>query len=590
MERRNGLVFTIVILLVSVISMNVFAAAAPVKDSPVPEMKSGADGYPRPEPNKKALEEWQSMKYGLFIHWGIYSLCEGVWEGEQIKKLGEQIQRHAKIPQEEYQQLAGRFNPVKFDADKYVEIAKNAGMKYIVITSKHHDGFNMFHTELSEFNIVDATPYKKDIIKQLADACKRGGLKFGLYYSNPDWNYPHAIERKVANEYSVFEKISPKHEEYEVGQLKELLSNYGPIFELFFDMGNLTYEQSARFASTVHETQPECLVSGRVMNNQGDFLTMPDNHIPDEVIEMAWETPATLYLKTNTNTWGYKNWVVRHPINEKTKEQIRLMAKVVSRGGNYLLNVGPKSDGTIIDYEIEILEKMGEWMRVNGESIYDTQPDPFKKLSWGHVTVGPGTIYLHVFDWPKDGKLVVPGLKNKVRKAVMLADKKTKLKTTVKGDDLVVTLPAEEPDENLSVIALSIKGELKIVEPAVASDKDGVVVLTEENSISHGYYSGMTYKSLHANVSRSWNAEVGESGTYAVELAYGKVRDAKELAVTVGDKTFKTAVKAGSAKQVVQLGTVELTKSSTNKVLFGVPGGNTTLRLVLDHIKLTPIK
>ena len=541
-----------------------------------------------PGDSKAALEQWRGMKYGMFIHWGIYSLCEGIWKGEQIPKLGEQIQRHASIPQDEYAALASRFNPVKFDADKYVEIAKNAGMKYIIITSKHHDGFNMFHSALSDYNIIDATPYEKDIIKELADACARGGLKFGLYYSNPDWGFPGAVKRDPANEYSVFETITPEHEEYEVGQLEELLTNYGPIFELFFDMGTLTHEQSKRFADTVHRVQPNCLVSGRVMNDQGDFLTMPDNHIPDEVIPMAWETPATLYHNTNTNTWGYKSWVKRRPLDEKVKEQIRLMAKVVSRGGNYLLNVGPKADGTIIDYEINILKGMGDWMKVNGESIYETEPTPFKRLNWGHATVGNGKLYLHVFEWPVDGKLVVPGLKSKVKKAYILSDKNNSLSTSRKGDDLVVKIPATDPGKKLSVVALELKGKLNVADPVVLAEETGIIKLTDDNGFSHGYYTGMTYKSLHRDIWKSWDIAVEKGGRYSVELAYEKARDPKEIIISIGDESLNASIDRSSGMVKVDLGVIELKASARQTLSLKSTSNTTPLRFTLDHIKLTP--
>lgn len=496
-----------------------------------------------------SLQQWRDMKYGMFIHWGIYSLCEGIWKGEEIPKLGEQIQRHASIPQDEYAALAKRFNPVKFDADEYVRIAKNAGMKYIILTSKHHDGFNMFHTKLSDYNIVDATPYKKDIVKQLADACKRGGLKFGLYYSTPDWGYPKAVKRDPANAYSVFETLTPAHEEYMVGQLEELLTNYGPMCELFFDMGSPTEAQSKRFAETVKRLQPGCMINGRVMNNQGDFLTMPDNKIPDEVIEMAWETPATLYLGTNTNTWGYKSWVERHDVDEKVNEQIRLMAKVVSQGGNYLLNVGPKSDGTIIDYEIEVLEKMGDWMRVNGEAIYEVKPTPFTGLDFGYCTVKNPMLYFFVEKWPKDGKIVVPGLQSKVKKAYFLKGK-SGVDVSRKGKDVVLSVGGKVVDERLTVIAVEVAGEIDVINPYIEQGPDGVFELTEANAFSHGVYTAKSYKSLYRNIWLSWDVMVVRGGKYSAEIVYKLAKGSTDVEFSIGGQVvsvdFSDKKKAGS--------------------------------------------
>ncbi|TKG93736.1 hypothetical protein EYV94_15950 [Puteibacter caeruleilacunae] len=229
----------------------------------------------------EALKEWKDLKFGMFIHWGIYSIPAGVWNGKQIEKLGEQIQRHAHIPNDEYMALASQFNPVKFDADAVVKLAKNTGMKYIVLTAKHHDGFCMFESQYTDFDILDATPYGKDILKELAQACKKYGLKLGIYYSTPDWhfNYPNVEVNPDDNKISVFGKVSKANEDYQANQLKELMSNYGDIVELFFDMGEPTADQSERFANVVHNLQPQCVINGRIMNNQGDFITMPDNHV-----------------------------------------------------------------------------------------------------------------------------------------------------------------------------------------------------------------------------------------------------------------------------------------------------------------------
>jgi len=317
------------------------------------------------------LEAWREAAFGLFIHWGIYSIPAGIWKGERIQRLGEQIQRHAAIPQDEYAALASQFNPVAFDARGVARLAKQAGMTYIVITAKHHDGFCMFKSDYTNFNIVDATPYGKDILAQLAEACAEEELKLGVYYSNPDWHFAGAVSRSPANHYAVFEPFTPEHLDYSCNQLRELLTNYGPIFEVFFDMGLPTTEESVLLAQTVHECQPDCLVSGRVMNNQGDFLTLPDNHIPGNPIAQAWETPCTFY-----HTWGYKSWIERPPEDEQLARQIGLLQQVIGRGGNYLLNIGPLPDGSILPYERTMLERIGVWMNDNGHALLDSRGAP----------------------------------------------------------------------------------------------------------------------------------------------------------------------------------------------------------------------
>lgn len=538
---------------------------------------------------KEALQQWQDMKFGMFIHWGIYALAEGIWKGQEIPKLGEQIQRHASIPQDEYAELAGRFNPVKFDADEYVRIAKDAGMKYIVITSKHHDGFNMFHTKLSDYNVVDATPYGRDIVKELADACAKGGLKFGVYYSTPDWGYPGSIKRDPPNAYSVFEEVSADHEEYMAGQLEELMTNYGPMCELFFDMGSPTPAQSKRFADVVRTLQPDCMINGRVMNDQGDFLTMPDNHIPDEVIDLAWETPATFYLNANTNTWGYKSWVQRPDIEEKITEQLRLMVKVVSQGGNYLLNVGPKADGTIIDYEINILREIGRWMKVNGEAIYDASPSPFKRLPQAWCTTRPGRIFLHITDWPGDRRLVVPGLKNDIKRAYLLADADRDLSVGRQGDDVIVKLPGKAPDPRVTVVALEISGKPKIVHPLIEAGSDGTVDLTAGEAFSHGVYSAKSYKSLYKNVWQSWDFGLDKSGRYEVEVAYRMGKSAKDLVFSVGSERISAKIAGPAGREVRNIGVMTLKKAQRHMLTVKSVNEDENIDIKIEYIKLIPI-
>lgn len=325
----------------------------------------------------KALQEWKNDHFGMFIHFGVYSKLGGIWKGEQIPYYGEQIMNHARITVPEYEAVARSFNPTDFNADEIVELAQNAGMKYIVITTKHHDGFCMFDTRTTDYDIVDFTSYGKDVVGQLADACHRHGMKLGFYYSLPDWHYPHSIPHlepdsttkcweHVNQVYSPLETITPELEEYIVKQISELLTNYGEITTLWFDMGLVTPEQSKRFREVVKSIQPQCLINGRIMNNQGDYMTLPDNGDVASYGDIYWDNPASLY-----GTWGYKSWISRPELSEQVKTQIGRLRSTVSHGGVFLLNIGPDGTGKVIDYEKDVLNDIGEYLRSNPDFYKD---------------------------------------------------------------------------------------------------------------------------------------------------------------------------------------------------------------------------
>ena len=318
-----------------------------------------------------SLQEFRADHFGLFIHFGVYSKLGGVWKGEQIPYYGEQIMNHARITVPEYEAVAREFNPTDFDADEIVLLAKNAGMKYIVFTTKHHDGFCMFDTQTTDYDIVDFTPYGKDIVKELANACHRHGMKLGFYYSLPDWHFPHGIPRLepdsttkcteyVNQVYSPLEIITPELEDYIVAQITELLTNYGEIYTMWFDMGLVTPEQSRRFRETVKSLQPQCLINGRIMNNMGDYMTLPDNGDVSSYGDIYWDNPASLY-----NTWGYKSWIERPDLNQQIEIQTQRLLKTVVNGGNFLLNIGPDGTGKVIDYEKEVLNGIGQFLLEN---------------------------------------------------------------------------------------------------------------------------------------------------------------------------------------------------------------------------------
>jgi alpha-L-fucosidase len=413
--------------------------------------------------SQDAKMSWfREAKFGLFIHWGIYSIPAGQWKGQPIPGIGEWIMNRAKIPVTEYEQLAAQFNPIKFNAEEWVKLAENAGMKYIVITSKHHDGFAMYGSKVSKYNIVDATLFKRDPLKELAEACAKHGIKFGFYYSQAqDWHEPNAAgntwdfgpdDKKDFDQY-LRDKAEP--------QVKELLTGYGPVCLIWFDTPRMmTKERAQRFVDIVHTLQPACLIDGR-LGIAGDYRSMGDNRIPNAVVEGDWEVPATI-----NRTWGYK----KDDNNWKTPEELTFkLVDIVSKGGNYLLNVGPTSEGIIPQPSQRNLLAVGRWLRFNGESIYDAGPTPFgdefgsydpeKKDSRGNPVFNAktewrcttkltstgsgqaGKLFIHLFKWP-DGKFELSKVKGKVINAYMLADpERRELEVLQEADRVIISLP-----------------------------------------------------------------------------------------------------------------------------------------------------
>lgn len=401
----------------------------------------------RPEARQDPrLNWWRDAKFGMFIHWGLYAIPAGIWKGEEIPGIGEWIMHRARIPVAEYEQLAPQFDPVKFDAAQWVSLAKNAGQQYLVITSKHHDGFCLFDSKVTDYDIVDATPFGRDPMKELAAECAKQGVKFGFYYSQTqDWHHPDGD----ANDWDYDESkkdFDGYIRTYVAAHVRELLTHYGPIAIIWFDTPKgISQEQSQFLLDLVHSLQPDCLVCGRLGNALGDYASAGDNRIPGQAVDADWETPATI-----NDTWGFKvndhNW-------KSTPDLIRKLVDIASKGGAYLLNVGPTAEGVIPQPSVERLLAMGEWLKINGEAIYGTRPGPIQGMEWCRTTIKPGRLYLHVFDWPAGGLLKVTGAT--ATRAYLLGDpQQASLPVSTRDGVLTIQGPAAAPDAAVSVVVL----------------------------------------------------------------------------------------------------------------------------------------
>jgi alpha-L-fucosidase len=442
---------------------------------------------------------WRRLKFGLMMHWGMYSVAGGVWQGRNIEGYNEQIMHRARIPWPEYLTLLDGFTAERWAPDAVARLAAEAGMKYVVITTKHHDGFNLWHTKLSGFNAVDATPARRDVLKALSDACERQAMAFGIYYSLIDWHYPGAAPMSDNNS----DAITPALELYTVGQLRELLTGYGPLCEIWFDMGMPTPEQSRRFADLVHQLQPACRVSGRVWNGCDDFMECGDNETPNFWFEGAWESSVTMFH----DTWGYRSWQERGSVEAKIREKIRDVAFVTARGGNYLLNIGPRGDGSIHEFDAAVLKGIGRWMNIHGEAVYDGAPQPHLPLEFGYATGRPGRLYLYVATPPADGVLRVPGWCAPGPVASLLARPASiALACASVGGTLEITLPASGLDPDLPVVAIDYSGAQPYVPRDALAIKGGETLtlavgaaLPWHRMQGHDYYSQKKFV-----VAREW--------------------------------------------------------------------------------------
>lgn len=480
--------------------------------------------------------EWGN--YAMFIHWGLFSHLGNVWNGKTYYGIGEWMMdvNMANADKNEYKAVARSFNPTNFDAMKIAQLAKDAGMKYIIITSKHHDGFAMYHSLCDKFNIVDATPFGRDPMKELAEACKQLGLGFGFYYShNQDWTTPGASGASKVDAEGNTKTFDDYFNTKCLPQVEEITKNYGDIELIWFDTpGDIPQKYVQKLVDVVHKNQPGALVSGRVGYNLGDYQTLGDMEVPLENIEGLWES-----VDVTNDVWGYawydQNW-------KSPKQILKNLISTIARGGTYMLNIGPDGLGDIPEFVSKALQASGKWIARYPQVVYGTEPSPWKHaLPWGDVVKQGNKLYLNVYEWPTSGKLYLPGLKTEIISAGILNGKKQqRIKYEKEGSWTVFDIPYRKPDPMITVIELVMKDDV-VVDTTQALDPEiGLKELSVKFATPTDCY---VYKSswmekfgewkhvycvsdLNQGGSIAWAIDVKEAGIYHIDL---KVRGNKRI-------------------------------------------------------------
>jgi alpha-L-fucosidase len=543
---------------------------------------------------------FQHDKLGMFIHFGPYSALAGEWKGHRtpVGDEAEWIMQRFNIPVAEYREMAHSFNPARFNAEQCVALAKAAGMKYLVITAKHHDGFAMYQSQVSRYNIVDWTPLKRDVVKELADASRKAGIRFCVYYSHrEDWDDPDGYGNNW--DYDRAKKDFARYlDNKSKPQLRELLTHYGPLGLVWFDRGIDTAAHAQEFVNLVHTLQPQCLINGRVGNYgrelMGDYQDMNDNGMPTGGLQEYWETPQTM----NT-TWGYSKFDQQW---KSAGNVIQRLVEIVSKGGNYLLNIGPMGDGSIPAPSVATLQKVGVWMKTNSASIYGSSACPLPDSPWGHCTVNGSTIYLHVFAWPSDGTLRVTGLLNEVRSADLLADPSNKLKVGRDHGVTTLALPPRPPDEADSVVALQLSGTPRIERQLITQGSDSSFDLDYQKAVTRGKAVKRFNRDGKFHISKwtgredsvTWLLVVSQTGKYRMRLRYAAPPEwaGGKYEIKIGNELVNGIVQAtgeGYQYRVFDLGGLNLPRAGEYEVVIRPAGDLPHDLMYFESLSLEPV-
>jgi len=527
------------------------------------------------------MDWWREARFGMFIHWGVYAVPAGVHNGKEItRNNGEWIMHYEKIPVDEYKEYAKQFNPVKYDPVAWARLAKEAGMRYMVITSKHHDGFALFPSDVTDWDIADASPYGKDLIGPLADAARDEGLHIGFYYSHAqDWVNPGGAKRGFEEGDGWDEMQKGDYDAYldniAAPQVKEILTRYKPDI-LWWDFPVWMNKKRADRLIPLIRLAPGIITNDRLGGGYKGDTDTPEQHIPATGFKNRdWEVCMTM-----NKTWGYKsfdhNW-------KSSRDLIQKLCDIVSKGGNFLLNVGPTAEGEIPQPSVERLKAIGAWMDVNGESIYGTTASPFHRLTWGRCTRKDHsegtTLYLQVFDWPSDGKLLVPGLKNRPKSIQLLQSGAMLNAQSIAGETpgIAIEVPANAPDRAVSVIKLEIEGELDVEAVMPEQDSDGTLKLEPVFADLHNRFgTNLQLENTHgeSHIGQwsksgawvSWTFLISRPGQYRVTAKLSSEKDSKVTWNLAGKKKNDAMIEATGGfenYEVRELGIIDVKEAGT---------------------------
>jgi alpha-L-fucosidase len=553
------------------------------------------------------LAWWREARFGCFVHWGAYSVLGGEWKDRPNPGYAEHIMRVNKIPVETYKnEVAAKFHPDAYDAKSWVRQMKAAGMQYVIITSKHHDGFAIWPSDVNKYNIRDVSHFDRDPLKELVEAAHAEGMHVGFYYSHAfdwedpnapgnDWDYQNPAGDKGLfggiNWYNEHPELIPRIEKYVYGksipELKELIAKYHPDIFWFDTSSKLPFFEQAAIVKAVREADPNVVINGRAARttgvNLGDYLDTSDR--PEELRPTPGDWEA---IPTTNESYGYDKL---DPVHKPVSYFIQLLAKTAAKGGNILLNIGPKGDGTIDQPDAEILAGIGKWMAVNGESIHGTQRTPLDRQAWGDSTVKGDTLYLHV-NWPSNGKLLVGGLLSGVKQAYLLSDAAKKpLKTERVGtEDLLVRVPARAPDAVDTVIVLKTDGPVKGEKGRLLQVQAAPNRLLGFDATATGkgfvYGDGKTAQYFVDGLEKTgnsltWNVRSDRPQRFVAELKYSTPKPeyaaGGKFVVKMGDTTLTAPIEATSGARkltTVKLGELEVKPGALQDITVTVEGSS----------------